>query len=174
MALKNFTNEILLNELTRKNFIEEINLNFKENEVLSLYCLMLQQPNFFLKEEIDKFFQESVILLDCSDKLVCLIKNPKTSLLEKMSLSERVIQLKIPNANFEAARFYNSKSFFEQLGDITIDSKKSIRKKMVEQHCTIIANCKNIELNKKCLQCLSSCNKKLHQSIVEQYENHEK
>ncbi|MBR4407496.1 MAG: hypothetical protein IKT27_04190 [Clostridia bacterium] len=154
----------------RDAFIEEISLDCKDAEICKLFDLMLDNVGIFAQIEIEDFFKDSVLLLRDSSALAKFVCDNRVSPFNKRYLSERIIELKIPQENFACAKYYDSEKFIENLADYKITDPNTINSwqdKLVKGHCDVIAKSKHSELNKQCISELEHCDKAAHQKISE-------
>ena len=131
---------------------------------------MLDNIGVFAQIEIAEFLKVSVLNVCDSFALARFVKDKRVSPYNKRYISERIIELKIPQSNYECAKFYDGEEFSANLADFGINNPLSIkewREKYVQEHCDVIAKSKNAELNQKCLQEIQHCNKSLHQNALE-------
>ena len=158
--------EQLLDKNFRKQLIECVDLECNDFKSAVLFFFMLKKSSFFTKEEVNNFFKSSILIIDDSNLLLKILKHNNVGFEKKRDISEKLINHKIASFNFEAAKFYESKKFYEQLGDIEHKSKMAIIKQQVFLHCEVVANCEDAILNQKCLNELSFSNKKLHKQVL--------
>ena len=159
--------KICQDDYKRRVMIGEVDLSCNEEDIIFLYVFMLKNPTLFEQGEIAKFIDSSVLNIGNSDALVRFIASDYTTLQEKRKFSERLIELKIPQPNFEAARYFNSQKFEETLSEnLTDNQKKGVQEKFVKAHCEVIAKSQNIEVNQQCLDKLSLCDKDLHKKAI--------
>ena len=131
---------------------------------------MLDNIGIFAQIEVAEFLKDSVLNIRDSFALAGFVKDKRVSPYNKRGISQRIIDLKIPQSNFECAKYYDGEEFSANLTDFGINNSFSIkdwRNKYVQDHCNVIAKSKNIELNQKCIQEIEHCNKTVHQNVLE-------
>ena len=156
---------------TRDAFIETISLDCKDDEICKLFDLMLDNIGVFAQVEVSDFLKNSVLNVTDSFALAGFVKDKRISPYNKRGISERVVELKIPQSNFECAKYYDGEEFSANLADFGVNNQHSIkewREKLVHDHCGVILRCKEPTLNKQCAAEIEHCNKKAHASVYEQ------
>lgn len=167
IKLSNLTDQQLQDPYFRHKLIECTNFETNDLKSAVLFLFMLKKQNFFTQQEINDFFKSSITIINNSDLLVKLLYNNRVDLEKKLDISEKLIALKIPSFNFAAAKFYESRKFYKQLGNREPKAKVAIIKHQVLLHCEVVAKSQHKTLNQRCLKELKFSNKKIHKRALD-------
>lgn len=165
--LGKITTQQLKDQYYRANLIEQTELECNNLDSANLFLFMLKNKDFFTTKDINNFFKNSILLIDDSKLLFLLLVNSDIEFEKKRDISDRIIELKIPNYNYISAKFYESKAFYNQLGNRPQKTKFEIIRKQVELHCEVVAKSQHETLNQRCLKELKFSNKKIHKRALD-------